>query len=79
MKQTPLEEEFAEAEEQLIEAMRIVNEVIRRAHKAGLDIKADIVTAYNEARPMPQITFWTPGWQRRVFPPANNIGPDISQ
>lgn len=45
--------------EQLIEAMRMVNEVIRRAHKTGLNVKADILTAYNEACPMPQTTFWT--------------------
>lgn len=59
MEQISLAKERTEAVEQLIEAMRMVNEVIRRAHKTGLNVRADILTAYNEARPMPQISFWT--------------------
>ncbi|EJT04933.1 hypothetical protein [Rhizobium sp. CCGE 510] len=60
-----LEEEFI-AEDQLIEAMRMVNEAVRRAHKTGLDVRADIITGYLDARPMPQITFWTTNRERRA-------------
>ncbi len=66
MEHISLAKERTEAVEQLIEAMRMVNEIIRHVHKTGLDIKVDVLTAYNEARPMPQVSFWTPGWPKET-------------
>jgi hypothetical protein len=52
-------DERHEAERQLREAMKIINDTIRRAHKAGLDVDAYLLTMHLDGRPMPQVDFST--------------------
>ena len=53
------EEERAEAESDLAEAMRITNSAIRRVHKLGLSVEASILTLHSPGGPVPQVNFGT--------------------
>ncbi len=56
--------ERAEAEHHLAEAMRITNDAIRRVHKLGLTVNAQIITMHTGEGPMPQLNFGTTDRQR---------------
>jgi hypothetical protein len=47
--------------------MRITNEAIRRVHKLGLAVDAQIITALTGEGPMPRISFGTTDRQRGVI------------
>lgn len=49
-------EERAEAEEHLVEALRILNAAIRRLHKSGLFVQAEILTMHTPEGNMPVIS-----------------------
>ncbi|CAN7505317.1 hypothetical protein [Pararhizobium sp. LjRoot238] len=59
-----LKDERAEAEHHLAEAMLMTNEAIRRVHKLGLTVEAQIITAYTGEGPMPRLNFGTVDRQR---------------
>ncbi len=61
---TSLIEERAEAEHHLAEAMRITNDAVRRAHKLGRTVDAQIITMHTGEGLMPQLTFGTTDRQR---------------
>ena len=52
-------EERAEAEEHLAEAMRILNAAIRRVHRSGLMVSAEILTMHSRDGALPQLNFYT--------------------
>lgn len=64
MLETSLIEERAEAEHHLAEAMRMTNDAIRRVHKLGLTMEAQIITMHTEEGLMPQLNFGTIDRQR---------------
>ncbi|TBG85564.1 hypothetical protein ELG69_16380 [Rhizobium leguminosarum] len=52
-------EERAEAEECLAEALRILNASIRRVHKSGLLVQAEVLTMHTQHGTVPQIDLGT--------------------
>lgn len=52
-------EERAEAEENMAEAMRLLNAAIRRVHRSGLLVQAEILTMNSPGGSVPQVNFRT--------------------
>lgn len=52
-------EERAEAEEQMAEAMRLLNASIRRVHRSGLLVQAEILTMHSPGGSVPQLNLAT--------------------
>ncbi len=52
-------EERAEAEEQMAQAMRLLNASIRRVHRSGLLVQADIVMRHSPGGSVPQLNLAT--------------------
>lgn len=52
-------EERAEAEEHLAEALRIVNRAIRRVHKSGLFVQAEVLPLHSLDGTVPQLNLRT--------------------
>jgi hypothetical protein len=52
-------EERAEAEEHMAEALRILNAAIRRVHRSGLSVQAEVLTMYSREGTLPQLNLGT--------------------
>lgn len=52
-------EERAEAEEDLAEALRILNRAIRRVHKSGLFVQAEVLSLHSPDGTVPQLNLST--------------------
>ena len=52
-------EDRAEAEEHMAEALRILNRAIRRVHKSGLLVQAEILPLHSPDGTVPQINLAT--------------------
>ncbi|WP_152564351.1 hypothetical protein [Neorhizobium vignae] len=49
-------EERAEAEEHLVDALRVLNQAIRRVHRTGLLVQAEILTMHTTQGSVPAIS-----------------------
>ncbi|WP_029620593.1 hypothetical protein [Pseudorhizobium marinum] len=52
-------EERAEAEENMAEALRLLNAAIRRVHRSGLLVQAEILTMHSPGGSVPQVNLGT--------------------
>lgn len=52
-------EERAEAEENMAEALRLLNAAFRRVHRSGLLVQADILTMHSPGGTVPQVNLGT--------------------